>query len=496
MKLRSFRVRTALLSMLVSGIVLGAFSAAAWGWIYRLGLRRIDGDIAEQAGRHLNAPGEPGRWRQLEGALNVLYGDDATGAPILLVTNRAGQALYISPHWPADLDANDLPQPDYASMNRAPPPPGMRPPAGGKGGPPPGPEPMSWGPPPLTRPVFVTGRSAGRTWRLGIVARGDMVLAVGVDMAAFRADMRQNRAALLMALPLALVLIGLGAWVLAQRALRPVEAVAGAAERVSAEGLDQRIPEGEWDTEFRRLVTVFNAMLDRLEASFQQATRFSADAAHELKTPLTILQGELEAAVQDAEVGSDEQRVYSDLLGEVQRLGSIVRKLLLLSLADSGELRLALERVHLTEAVEATVEDTQALAPGLTVTAELAQDVWVMADPDLLQQVLSNLSSNAVKYNREGGEVKFELTADGRAELRIANTGPGIPPEGREKVFERFYRADPSRGRAADGVGLGLSLAREIVRGHKGELVVEEGQEGWTVFRMAMPPAEGEDEDG
>jgi heavy metal sensor kinase len=343
---------------------------------------------------------------------------------------------------------------------------------------------------PLQRPEFFTWRTGAQRWRIGVLGNPDVTLVLGFNLAPFDAQMGQMRNAFLIALPAALLLIATGGWLLSQRALRPVRTLTETAERITAQRLDQRIPTEDEDVEFLRLVTVFNQMLDRLEKSFQQAVRFSADAAHELKTPLTILQGELEQALQSAPSGSDEQRVYNTLLEEVQRLKAIVRKLLLLSQADAGRLPLNQEPIPLSETLEALYEDTQILAPHLTVEKDLAPDLWVLADPDLLRQVLQNLTSNAIKYNRDGGVIRFHLRQSGPlVRFTLANTGEGIPPEDRDKIFDRFYRADKSRGRRVDGVGLGLSLAREIVRAHAGDLVLEDREDGLTAFTVTLPAA-------
>ncbi|MCC6487048.1 MAG: HAMP domain-containing protein, partial [Candidatus Hydrogenedentes bacterium] len=295
------------------------------------------------------------------------------------------------------------------------------------------------------------------------------------------------RNAYLIAIPRALALIAAGGWLLAQRALRPVRALTTTAERVTAKGLDQRIPVSREDEEFMRLIGVFNEMLDRLEKSFKQAVRFSADAAHELKTPLTILQGELEQALQAAEAGSSAQQLSSSLLEEVQRLKSIIRKLLLLSLADAGQLKLNLEPLNFSEMLESACEDVQILAPELTVQSEVEEGVWIEADHDLLVQLVQNLTNNAIKYNRPGGKIGIQLKRDGQTvRFTIMNTGTSIPREDREKVFDRFYRADPSRNRKVDGAGLGLSLAKEIARAHRGELTLQDTPDGVIAFRLTL----------
>lgn len=260
------------------------------------------------------------------------------------------------------------------------------------------------------------------------------------------------------------------------------------AERVTARGLDKRIPTLSSDAEFKRLITVFNEVLDRLERSFSQATRFSADASHELKTPLARLQMELEEALQNAPAGSPQQEVFSSLLDEVTRLKAIVQKLLLLSLADAGRLRLQKQPANLTRLLEGVIEDCRLQAPHLTVEQNLAPNVEVPADAELLEQALQNLATNAIKYNCDGGKIRFELTTEKQSALvHVANTGPAIPESDRERIFERFYRADKSRSGRVEGTGLGLSLAREIIRAHGGALGLARTGEDWTEFAVSLP---------
>jgi hypothetical protein len=186
-----------------------------------------------------------------------------------------------------------------------------------------------------------------------------------------------------------------------------------------------------------------------------------------LKTPLARLQVELEQAVESAPAGSPQQEIFSSLLDEISRLKAIVQKLLLLSIADAGQLGLKYELVNLTRLLENVIEDCRAQAPHLAVEQALAPDVCVNADPDLLEQALQNLATNAIKYNQPDGRIRFELVKEAdRAIVRVANTGPGVPTADRERIFERFYRADPARSGRVEGVGLGLSLSREIVRAH------------------------------
>ncbi len=496
MGLRSFRIRIALLSSALSGLVLAAFAAWAWVAVSRISLEAVDREILDRAGPQLSSPRDSEQWEQFQGALHFLYGEQGRGSVVLLVRSRSGEVLSLSRDWPRGLSTEGFPTPGPPAPGFLPPPP-ERPPSGGAGGPkgpPPDGDVRPKGPPP-GRPVFLTRRVGDDRWRFGVMSNPDVVLVLGMRLDAFTADQQRIRDAFIMALPLALVLIGAVAWLVAQGALRPVRKLTAAAEGITAAGLDQRIPlEGE-DSEFLSLITVFNRMMDRLERSFAQAARFSADAAHELKTPLTVLQGELEQAVQSVPPGSEQQAAYNELLEEVQRLKEIVRKLLLLSQADAGKLPLNLMPFDLAAAVETVCEDAEAMAPHLTIHRDLEAGLQVRADADLLPQALRNLTTNAVKHNHDGGRIDYRLRRMGAmARLTIANTGEAIPLESRERVFERFFRADPSRNRRVDGVGLGLSLAREIVRAHGGELALADSGEDVTVFDLTLPltPGEGE----
>ena len=301
----------------------------------------------------------------------------------------------------------------------------------------------------------------------------------------------------LLAFGLSILGVIAGSWLLAWRVLKPVDSLIDAVEQITAQDLQQRIAKQHEGDEFSRLTDAFNEMLERLERSFNHATRFSADAAHELKTPLTILQGQLDQALQEAPDGSPLQQNLGRLLDEVQRLKVIIRRLLLLSLADAGRIRVNLSPIRLDTLLEQVIEDVEILAPSLKLIAEIAPNTWVDGDEALLQQAIQNLVNNAIKYNVPGGTIRFQLFRHGEAlRFAIANTSEGIPEAERRQVFRRFYRADPARSRKVDGVGLGLSLSREIVRAHQGKLWLADALDGWVMFVMELPersaPATGE----
>jgi signal transduction histidine kinase len=257
---------------------------------------------------------------------------------------------------------------------------------------------------------------------------------------------------------------------------------------VTITGLDRQVSIGEADVEFVELIQVYNQMLRRLERSFKQASRFSGDAAHELKTPLAILQGELERAMQHAESGSELQQSLGNLLDEVSRLNGIVRKLLLLSLADAGQMRLYTVNINLSEMLMVMTEDIELLAPHLEVKTEIADRLQIWGDRDLLMQVLQNLVSNAIKYNLPQGWIQIQgEQQEDVVKVTVTNSSNLIPVNERDRIFDRFYRGDPSRNRKVEGVGLGLSLSREIARAHQGELTLDRTSDQQTAFTLTLP---------
>lgn len=485
MKPTSFRLKLALFTGLLAGVLSLLAGAALWRISHQFHQGRLDREIRSLGQSNLDRVQGGDHWARLEEALRFVAGNRETTAYILWVKHN-DRVIYRSPGWPDGMPPEDFPVAEVYEGPDAPLPGAPLPPPPRRG------EEISPRNPalPLKAALFHTREAGGRTWRLGVMGNPYVTLVLGADMGDFHARMTELGRAYIAVLGGVLLLGAGGSWLVARRALRPVTALTRLAEGVTARGLDQRIPPLAADAEFHRLITVFNAMLDRLERSFRQATRFSADASHELRTPLALLQVELEQALQHAPPGSPQEEIYASLGEEVSRLSAIVQKLLLLALADAGRLELRLEPVDLGGLLAGVIEDCRAQATQIAVEEQVAPGVRVMADPALLEQAMRNLSGNALKHNHPGGRIRFELTADsGRARLRVSNTGPGIPAADVPRLFERFYRGDPARTRGVGGVGLGLSLSREIVRAHGGELLLEDSTDGITTFRLELPLA-------
>jgi signal transduction histidine kinase len=281
-----------------------------------------------------------------------------------------------------------------------------------------------------------------------------------------------------------------GGWWLMRKALAPVAALTQAAERINEHNLAERLPRTGNGDEMDRLTEVFNAMTERLDRSFLRLREFTLHASHELKTPLTVIHGELETALQEEKLPAAQRERLESELDEVQRLTKIVDGLTLLTKADAGQIALARDPVRLDELILEAHADAQSLARPGEVQVELlaCDEVTVSGDRHRLRQLLLILADNAIKYNVPQGTVVIALRrVDTVAELAIANTGPGIPADILPRVFDPFFRGDPSHSNTVEGCGLGLSIARWIAKAHGGGLRLssEPGKE--TVATVRLP---------
>jgi heavy metal sensor kinase len=500
----SFRSRLAFISALLSGVALLGFATFAWWVVYDIKIKQIEMDVTANAERESHRMFPPEVWQEFgETVLPRVMGLRDPQHLLLLVEDETGQIIYRSEHWPSTLDAARFSWPAKSKRFDAMPPdlPIFRPPGQPEGWPQhprdfippgaPGELPDRMRPDQLPRPdsAVQTLHAGNAEWKIGLATTPHSRVVVAVNLDAIDQDLAAIRNGFLLAVPVALLFIGVGAWLVSVRALKPVGRLGNSICNVTAQGLDHRIELGGEDREFAALITGFNDMLERLEKSFKQASRFSADAAHELKTPLTILQGQIERAMSQAEAGSPMQMTLGGFLDEVGRLSAISRKLLLLSQADAGRLRLQRVPFNLSTELGELLEDTKMMAPGLNVSADIPDAINLQADEDLLRQVLVNLISNAVKYNNHGGWIRVSASRmRDTITVVIANaSSAGIPLEFRAKIFERFYRVDSAHSRKIDGSGLGLSLSREIARAHGGELSLDASSNTDVQFRLVIP---------
>ena len=485
----SYRARVVLVAAGVVAAALSATLALTWADIRSVEGERLDARLCLEARRLASQPFSEDGFRRLDrDVMAKLRLSDRS--QLLLRIEQPGMPPAHSIDWPPGLALDSLEWAQVGERNGesvpspAPPNPTVQGGASPEGAP--IAAPRSPGPVGCAVAKFDLGKSS---WRAALVAgptaRGfvaaDADAAAGELLAVMKGTLSQ-------VIPIALVLSLFGGLLLSALAIRPLNRLREAMKAVSRKDLSQRLsPSGE-DREFQELIGAYNTMLARLQASFEQASRFSADAAHELRTPLTILQGRLEQAIRKPELHGIHADL-ADMMEELQRLAAITRKLLLLSQADAGQLALNPTGVDLTALLDALVADARMLvANPHQVTSDVEPGLIVRADRLLLQQLLNNLISNAVRYCRPGGTIEVTGHRGAKAfEVTIANACDPIPAADRTRLFDRFYRLDPTRNRRSEGTGLGLSLAREIARAHGGDLTLEPSAPDTVRVRLELP---------
>lgn len=310
----------------------------------------------------------------------------------------------------------------------------------------------------------------------------------------------------LLALAPVILLVSLGvAYYIAGRAFRPVDDLINEVEAITdGRSLHRRLPVAASGDELSRLSATLNAMIARLESSFTALRRFTADASHELKTPLTVLRADVERAMHPGTTGSERMIALEEALQETARMADLVESLLTLARADEGRFDLHREPVRLVPLVRDVFETAVILGEdaGLTIELPMCEEATVMGDPNRLRQLLLNLVTNAIKYTPRGGHVEIALTRRPHDEvsLTVRDTGIGISASDLPHVFERFFRADRVRSRRAatgdgslgldrGGFGLGLSIAQWIVQAHGGSLSVQSRLGRGSLFTVTLPVA-------
>jgi signal transduction histidine kinase len=335
---------------------------------------------------------------------------------------------------------------------------------------------------------FHTRKIGGRSIRMGEFSENGLTLRVGADLKEINQIGRDIFYAMLAAIPAVLLVVVVGGRWVASRALAPVEEIRQAAARITAQRLDRRLPVPPTGDEIAGLIEVLNAAFERLQRSFEQSVRFSADASHHLKTPITVLRAGVEEILADPECSANTQATAEGLLHRIHQLNSVADNLLLLARADAGRLELHKNEFDLSELLEGVLDDARALAGplGLTVEAEVPKPLPLTADRVFVSIIAQKLLENAIKYNARGGRVRLAARAvNGSVELTVGNTGEGIPKERVSRLFERFYRVRGDERVA--GSGLGLSTARELARAHGGEVSLLRSDAIWTELNVCLP---------
>jgi signal transduction histidine kinase len=352
-------------------------------------------------------------------------------------------------------------------------------------------------PEPLDAPLEVgtgqtrTIRFKGEPFRVGAWQEGPYLVKVGVSLSSVTEFQNEIGRGLVVALPVAGLIALCGGVLLGRRAVAPVAELGEAAERISVHAPAERLPLPACQDEIGKLTHLLNDSFDRLQASYDSATRFAADASHQLKTPVAILRAGLDHLSRETGLDSPQAAEVSVLLQQTRRLTALIDDLLMLSKADAGRLQLEKRPTDLVPLVAAAIDDLQTLSAEkhLRIDDELPGELTADVDRRAVAVILQNLIENAAKYTPAGGTVRVRTTRNSPwISITVANTGPALAPEDRERIFERFHRG-PVVGENIRGHGLGLSIARELARAHGGELQVGDTSEGWIEFEFRLPDA-------
>ncbi len=351
------------------------------------------------------------------------------------------------------------------------------------------------GPAGATGPAFldVTLGGLGPVHLAGGAVRGPggpLLVQVAASLAPTGRALRELVIVFLTIGPMALACtLGGGYW-LARKALAPIDRMAATAAEITSNRLDRRLEEAGARDELGGLARTFNAMIERLQCSFDEVRRFTADAAHELRTPLAAMRTEAEVALRSPRSPERDGRVLEDLLEEMERLTRLVSQLLFLCREDAGLGAGEIRPLRLDHLVGEVGEHMQVAAQekGVGLHLDLTGDCPVRGDADRLRQLFFNLLDNAIKYTPAGGAVAVRGEAhNGQVRVTVADTGIGIPADHLPHVFDRFYRVDPSRSPETEGSGLGLAICRSIAEAHGGRLGIDSDLEGGTRVTLVLP---------
>jgi heavy metal sensor kinase len=345
---------------------------------------------------------------------------------------------------------------------------------------------------PTVQPVTLAGDSTWRVVSLPIEQDGQVnwIVRVARSDRDVQAALRQLLVQMALAVPLVLLVSIASGLFLAGRALNPIDAITRTAAQIGAQDLGRRLGLSGND-EVGRLAATFDGMLDRLDHAFQQQRQFTADASHELRTPLSMLMSRIDIALERTRTPSQYTETLRSMREDVAELSRLISELLMLARAEAGQEPLARDELDLAELASGVTTSMEPLASArdiqLVSTHNGSAPVEVEGDETRLMQLVINLVDNAIKYTPPGGMVTVATRNEpGWAIVEVNDTGPGIQPQLRERIFERFYRVDAARSRGA-GAGLGLAIARWIAEAHGGEIKVSNRQTGGSSFLVQLP---------
>jgi heavy metal sensor kinase len=317
------------------------------------------------------------------------------------------------------------------------------------------------------------------------------VIQVGEPMGDFHEAISRFRAAVLIVIPVLLLVATAGGYLMSTRALAPVDQITHAAQNITAHDLSTRVEVPRTGDEIQRLAQTINAMLQRIESAFSRITQFTADASHELRTPVALIRTQAELALRKSRSEGEYRESLREVLAESERTSSLIENLMLLARADAGTETLRFEKLDLAELAREVVGRGRALAKAKNLgwSTEISiEALWVEGDALALQRLFLILIDNAVKYTPPNGQIRVGVARDdGRALIEVQDSGIGISDKDLPHIFERFYRTDKARSRESGGAGLGLSIGRWITNAHDAEIGVDSATGGGSTFRVRIP---------
>ncbi|WP_457099349.1 ATP-binding protein [Microbacterium sp. P5_E9] len=334
--------------------------------------------------------------------------------------------------------------------------------------------------------VIVGEGSSDTRFRVRTERHGEYTIIVGTPLDDVDESVDALTRSLLIAVPIATMLLALAIWLLVGRVLRPVERIRSRVAEISGSSLDQRVPVPRSNDEIARLAQTMNSMLARLEATTERQARFVSDASHELRSPLARIRTALEVDLAHPET-ADLNATHRGALKDAERLQRLIDDLLLLARLDEAIPAATRDLVDLDDIVLAEVRDRGQTA--LTIDVSRVSAAQVLGDAGQLTRVVRNLLDNALRY--AATRIDIELTETGTdAVLTVADDGPGVPSDLQDHIFERFGRADDARGSATGGTGLGLAIARELVSLHGGSLALDADRDYGARFVVRIPSSQ------
>ena len=332
-----------------------------------------------------------------------------------------------------------------------------------------------------------------------VIIKGSLYnVQIATDVSKFHLFLEQLMWLLLISTPLAIGLALAGGYWLSGRALLPVRQIIERARSIGASKLSLRLDVPQAADEMRSLTETLNDMLGRIESSFKKITQFTADASHELRTPIAIIRTTTEVALRYPRDGQEYRQALLDILEEAERTSSLLDDLLALARSDSEGWRFAKEPVNISQIIEKTYSKAQVLAAERNISFSLrieARDVYIAGDPEALSRMFLVFFDNAVKYTPIGGQVASSFSVRDEAWVfEIRDSGIGIPKDALAHIFERFFQVNESRTRNGGGFGLGLAIAKAIANAHQAEIQAESQEGIGSVFRICFPFAQEAEE--